>query len=258
MDEVSLERMLRVVSVIKNGKNDNSDEEGYEALQEVQSSSVAFLLQQAIHSLEAAESFADIKAIHDKAIGIHEFAKLRKDGFGLQQAAAALRIRAEHKAGCALSEIEREPGKRTDHGEKTKYQEILEAEGISIGVALRWQQVSLIPLGVLTDFLAKTIVAEREITTAEVLRLLPEPHARQKPGQRDKVPMKNRKVLLTDSTELTIQEQDDIIWEAIARAHFVAKKENMREEVKALGHYPGYWLAHICAEYNAHNQLEEE
>src|SRR5258708_15377764 len=56
-----------------------------------------------VAALELAESLADIKAIHDKASGIHEFAKLRKDGFGLQQAAAALRIRAEHKAGRALS-----------------------------------------------------------------------------------------------------------------------------------------------------------
>src|SRR5712671_2143349 len=90
----------------------------------------------AIAALERAETLAEIKSIHDRVSGIHEFAKLRKDGFGLQQAAAALRIRAEHKAGRALSEIERERGKRTDQGEKTKYQEVLETEGIGIAIAL--------------------------------------------------------------------------------------------------------------------------
>lgn len=254
MAEFGEERRLRLMSA-EDGRDIEAGESGEE--RELTIQSAEWLVTQALDSLERAETLTELKALHDKAIGVHGFAKQQRDCFGLQQAAANLRIRAQHKAGKALSEIQREPGKRTD--ELTEYQRVLGEERLDTGIAYHWQKIASIPDDVLLDFLSKCLSLDREITTAEVLRLLPEPHLGTKSGSSlTKPQMKSRRVLLVDTTELTIQEQDDIIWEAIGRAHLIAKKEKMREELQAVGQYPGYWLAHICAEYNAHNQLEGE
>lgn len=214
-------------------------------------------MEHAIVALERAETIAEIKTLHDQAKGIHAFAVLRKDGFHLQQAAAALRIKAEHKAGQLLFKIERERGKRTDtEQEQTKYQQILQEESIGETTALRWQRMAMINEHVLQDYLAKMLAAGAEITTADVLRLTESAPA--PPEKRAKFPGKTLKVLLFDMEEMDMEEQEALIWDAIYRAYEIAKKQPMDPQVKITRHIPAYWLAYLCAEYLAGNPREEE
>jgi len=123
--------------------------------------------------LAEASSLEDIKAVHDIAQAAVEYAKAARLGAEAARHAAAVKLRAERKAGELLAGLERDGGESTQFGrptldarEPSPYAAALAGSGTTRQDANRWQQVAEVPANEFDSYLDKAA----ELTTAGLLR----------------------------------------------------------------------------------------
>lgn len=126
---------------------------------------------------KATQMLAEVKTVDDakKIVNLAEAARVyaREVELGLeaQNHAAEIKLRAQRRGGEILAKMESQQGKRTSiqgvEKSKTKqYEEI----GINTADASRWQQIAALPTQKFEAVIAETKSADKELTTASVLR----------------------------------------------------------------------------------------
>lgn len=82
--------------------------------------------------------------IRDKALAIEAYAKQAKNTEA-ERRACEIRLRAERKAGALLSQLGKQPGKKTSPHDGERFANVTASNGISKKQAERWQQLAAVP-----------------------------------------------------------------------------------------------------------------
>ncbi|WDQ17005.1 MULTISPECIES: MT-A70 family methyltransferase [Rhodopirellula] len=130
----------------------------------------------ASRALCEAKTVDEVKDIRDKAEAVKAYARKAKLGHSILVEAALVKVRAERKLGCILSETElakASPGNQftvadhaTEDGAPT-----LASLGITKSDSSRLQRIARLPEDVFQGYLSESVEAEREPTTAGLLKL---------------------------------------------------------------------------------------
>lgn len=126
-------------------------------------------LEKAQAALEAASTVGEVRDIRDRAEALRTYARTAGLGLEAQNRCAALRIRAEHKAGRLLAATisrggDRRPGARLRDA-------TLADLGISRSQSSRWQQVGRLTDAELEAYFSACVETGREITTSALVVL---------------------------------------------------------------------------------------
>lgn len=118
-------------------------------------------LQHARTVLEHASSLTDVKALRDQSEALRSYCQAAGLGLAMQNECAELKLRAERKAGEMLAgNPEVGPGKG----------DTLSHLGIQRHQSSRWQRVASLPEAEFDAYIAETVTADRELTTAGALQ----------------------------------------------------------------------------------------
>lgn len=123
--------------------------------------------------LELASSIDEVKAIRDKAEALRLYVKQQGESLEMQNRCAEIKLRAERKAGELLAESTRQPGEtdRAIMSHDVTLSPKLSDIGISRKQSSRWQAVASLPAEVFEQHIRQTVQADKELTTADTLRL---------------------------------------------------------------------------------------
>jgi N6-adenosine-specific RNA methylase IME4 len=125
---------------------------------------LAFLVE-ARQALSRANGLAEVKRIRDKAEALRQYVRAQGESLHFQQQAAELKLRAERRAGELLAEMEKNKGGRSTT-------DTLSEVGVEHHQSSRWQRIASLPEPTFETFLADTVAAGEELTTAGALRLV--------------------------------------------------------------------------------------
>ena len=129
-------------------------------------------LSHANSKLAEADTISDVKSIRDKAESVRNYAKNAKLGLELQNQAAELKIRAERKAGKLIASLRLRGGNRKSKLHPATLKSLtLEDLDISKHQSARWQLIASIPDKEFEARLKASKLADRELTSASLLRL---------------------------------------------------------------------------------------
>jgi len=136
-------------------------------------------LDRATQLLAEARTVDEVKLIRDQAEAARVYARERDLGLQAQNHAAEIKLRAERRLGEILSDMPKQHGARglgTREGVESQADTPprLADLGISKGESSRFQQIAKIPEPVFEQHVAEAKAAERELTTAAVVRLAAE------------------------------------------------------------------------------------
>lgn len=126
-------------------------------------------LERARHALDRAQSFNELKAIRDFADSAARDARLARLGVKRYNQAAALKLRAERKAGSYLASLRLRGGDRRSASRPSG--PTLADLGVSRAQSRRWQQLASIAEQVFVEYVEVMNTESRAITTAGFLRL---------------------------------------------------------------------------------------
>jgi N6-adenosine-specific RNA methylase IME4 len=134
------------------------------------------LFTQARQALEKARTIDEVKTVRDAAERLRLYLKQEKESLQMQNHAAAIRLRAERRAGEMLREG-KENGDRQKPGQYQKSHDAifglpptLSEIGITASQSSRWQAIASIPEEKFELFVEEKIEAEEELTQALALR----------------------------------------------------------------------------------------
>ena len=116
-------------------------------------------------ALEKASTIDEVKDVRDQAEALRLYYRQTTEGLEMQNQCAAIKLRAERKAGEMLAdnpEIQRGGSKFRDG--------TLEKLGVEKKQSHRWQKVADIPEKEFEDYIEDTIASDGELTTAGLLR----------------------------------------------------------------------------------------
>jgi len=134
-------------------------------------------LDQATQLLAKARTVDEVKLIHDQAEAARVYARERDLGLQAQNYAAEIKLRAERRLGEILTDMPKNEGTRTI-GRNTVIPPSdtprLADLGLTRVESSRFQQIAKIPEPVFEQHVAEAKAAERELTTAGVVRLAAE------------------------------------------------------------------------------------
>ena len=124
--------------------------------------------------LELASSIDEVKQIRDKAEALRLYVKQQGESLHMQNRCAEIKLRAERKAGELLADRDKHPAGRPAENrfhDATNLPPRLTDLGISKSQSSRWQSVASLPEDVFETHVRETVQAEKELTTADTLRL---------------------------------------------------------------------------------------
>ena len=131
-----------------------------------ESSGPLAMIEQGYALLAGATTIEEIMAIRDKAEALRHYSATAQLGLKTQNVCAALKIRAERKAGELLRQMQLHNGDPRSH-DATRLSDL----DINKSQSSRWQKVAEIPEDTFEEHLTDTAAASRELTTAGVLQL---------------------------------------------------------------------------------------
>lgn len=139
-------------------------------------------IDQAQRYLAEAKTIDEVKQIRDQAEALRQYARQQKMGLDMQNDIAAIKIRAEIRAGQLIKEMKKRG--KLDTGGQTTLQDYnsshdargnnsvkLEDMGINYTQSARWQRMAEIPEPLLEQHIATVKAKDRELTSISVLRL---------------------------------------------------------------------------------------
>lgn len=126
-------------------------------------------LDRARQALERTTTIPEARTIRDQAEAVRVYARTAGLGLEIQNAAAATRLRAEHKAGTLLAVVVQHGGDRRAGAES--HGATLRELGVSKSQSSRWQAVARISEEDLEAYFAVCTERHREITTGALLSL---------------------------------------------------------------------------------------
>lgn len=140
------------------------------------------LLDQARTALVEARSLRDVKKIRDKVEAIRKYLRAQGESLEIQNYAAEIRIRAEHKAGCLLAEIPKAAGTRGQLKGKDssggdivsppeEINDTLSVLGIDKKQSSRLQSIASVPECVLEEHIESIKESSEELSSAGVLKI---------------------------------------------------------------------------------------
>lgn len=224
---------------------------------ELSSLALKTAIAEARRALSLASNLDDLLKIHNGTRLIAEALKIRDEELDLQNDAAETRVEAECKIGSMLSDIERERG-----NPGAKYGTVLAENNLAPTTAHRWQVMARVPESTRRTYYFQCRNGGVDITSRGIENLAPTAASEEEPIRTAATSTSDGrrivKVSLMPSTEFTVEEQEDIIWQAIDRAYRQGKGESLPAEVQEKGIIPGYWLTLLCAEYTAHSLISEK
>lgn len=115
--------------------------------------------------LEAASTLDEVKGLRDKAESLRHYCEAAGLGLVMQNRCAELKLRAERKAGLLLADMPKQAGARGDT-ELPRLSDI----GVAKHQSSRWQRVASLPEDDFEEYVADTVEAGRELTTAGALQ----------------------------------------------------------------------------------------
>lgn len=113
--------------------------------------------------LEEASSLDEIKNLRDEAESLRHYCQAAGLGLVMQNRCAELKLRAERKAGELLGQMPKNPGGRSTS-------DTLSQVGIARHQSSRWQRIAHLPEDEFEGYIAETVEAGRELTTAAALQ----------------------------------------------------------------------------------------
>lgn len=129
------------------------------------------------YELAKASTVDEVKAIRDKAEALRAYAKQAGESLEMQNQCAAIKLRAERKAGEMLKEIERgdagRPARNSSH-DGTNFEKVISDIGVKKSQAYRWQSLADLPQDDFEEYIEEVVQSEKELTTAGALRLVQE------------------------------------------------------------------------------------
>lgn len=126
------------------------------------------VLEDADRRLAAIQTVDEAKAIRDQAEALRIYAKSARKGLSIQNRAASIKIMAERRAGELLSKVERSKG--GGHRTSATMAVVLKESDISETSGRRWQAIARVPEAEIRKLEAECNEAERELTSAAILR----------------------------------------------------------------------------------------
>ncbi len=126
------------------------------------------VLAEASRLLDEAKSVGEIKLIRDKAEAVRAYARAARLGLAFQNRAAALKLRAERKAGRLLAALKLRGGDRRSKDRRSPLR--LVDMGVSRAESKRWQQLASIAETTFCEYLAAMNCQSREVTGTGLLR----------------------------------------------------------------------------------------
>ena len=126
------------------------------------------ILKEAMQALSEAETFDDVKKIHDHAEALRIYARSAALGLEVQNRAAELRLRAERKAGEQLRDSGLKGGDRRSksHDATLKLADL----GVTKQQAHRWRRVAHVSAPDFEQYFRQCGNRQKEITGAGLLR----------------------------------------------------------------------------------------
>jgi N6-adenosine-specific RNA methylase IME4 len=125
-----------------------------------------------------AHSIDEVKDIRDKAEALRQYARQSRCSIDDINRIAQIKLRAERRGGELLAEIPPAQGKRTDLTssivEEVTRAEAIEAAGLSVGAASRWQMLAELPEPVFDEHINAVVSAGEELTTNYMQRKVQE------------------------------------------------------------------------------------
>lgn len=113
--------------------------------------------------LERASSLDEVKELRDQAEALRTYCEAAGMGLVMQNECAELKLRAERKAGEMLAAL---PKKANQHVAG----DTLSQAGIARHQSSRWQRIASLPEGEFDAYIAETVTANRELTSAGALQ----------------------------------------------------------------------------------------
>ncbi len=133
-------------------------------------------------ALAAASTLRDILEIRDKADAVRHYVKAQKKSLRIQNRAAAIKLKAERKAGKLLAEMRLAGGARRSKSRDVTLKK-LEAMGISRMQSHRWQREAEMSDDDFEALVDRCDKNECELTQAAVLKAVGAPHLSRTTGQ---------------------------------------------------------------------------
>ncbi len=146
--------------------------------------SVIELVTEARSLLAQATTISEVKVVRDQAQALRDYVKQQGECLEIQNAAAEIKIRAERRAGQILSETERSEGGRPSQNlshDATGFAATLPELGINRNQSSRWQTIASLSLDAFEQHIEATKAAEKELTSASMLRVAQEQAKTQSP-----------------------------------------------------------------------------
>jgi len=134
------------------------------------------LLSTASQALCEARTVDEVKDIRDKAEAVRAYARKAKLGQSILLEASLVKVRAERKLGCILAETELAKASMGNQFTGPRVQEAdmtptLETLGITKSDSSRLQQIATLPEEMFQNYIVESVEAEKEPSTAGLLRL---------------------------------------------------------------------------------------
>lgn len=125
------------------------------------------------HALAIASTVDEVKEVRDKAEAMRAYAKQAGESLEMQNQCAAIKLRAERKAGEMLAGMERaRPADNLNVGPKSRELTTgptLADLGVSRNQSSQWQKIAAMPEDVFEDYISGTIASRRELTSKQML-----------------------------------------------------------------------------------------
>lgn len=137
--------------------------------------------EKARYELAQATRIDEVKVIRDKAQALRAYIKQQGESLTMQNQCAEITLRAERRAGEMLADNE------SIHagGGALSHDTTLPDLGISKDQSSNWQKIAGMPEEGFEEYIADTKEADRELTTAGLLRVIGKPHVAQASGENE-------------------------------------------------------------------------
>lgn len=129
-------------------------------------------LDSARRALMDSRDLSEVKAIHDQAEAMRQYASAQKMGLESQNHAAQITLIAARRAGELIASMEKHPGHAMPCHDERALRPKLADVGISYAQSHRWQRMAAIPEPIFEQHIADTLAKPHgELTSAAVVKL---------------------------------------------------------------------------------------
>ena len=142
-------------------------------------------ISEATRALSAAKTLDDVLKIRDQAEAIRVYMKAASDSLDAANAAAAIKLRAERKAGEMLAVMEKQKPGEYQRSQDATVAPSLEELGIKKDQSSRWQRKAAVAEETFEEYLASCEADRREVTQAGLLNVAKGCHVTANSGENE-------------------------------------------------------------------------